>query len=87
MLGIGPDKAEARFGFLLKALRFGAPPAAGASPTASTAGSPSCTKRESIRDVIAFPKAASGADPLTGAPAPVDEEQLRELGIQLRRRG
>ena len=42
---------------------------------------------ESIRDVIAFPKAASGADPLTGAPAPVDEAQLRELGIQLRRRG
>jgi aspartyl-tRNA synthetase len=39
---------------------------------------------DSIRDVIAFPKAASGADPLTGAPAPVDEIQLRELGLALR---
>ena len=37
---------------------------------------------ESIRDVIAFPKAASGGDPLTGAPAPVDERQLRELGLR-----
>ena len=45
-------------------------------------------RADSIRDVIAFPKAASGADPLTGAPAPVDEAQLRELGLALRgRRG
>jgi aspartyl-tRNA synthetase len=41
-------------------------------------------RSESIRDVIAFPKSASGADPLTGAPAPVDDRQLRELGIGLR---
>jgi aspartyl-tRNA synthetase len=42
---------------------------------------------ESIRDVIAFPKTASGTDPLTGAPAPVDERQLRELGISVRSGG
>jgi aspartyl-tRNA synthetase len=86
VLGIGSQEAEARFGFLLEALRFGAPPLGGIAYgidrwVAELHGT------ESIREVIAFPKAASGGDPLTGAPAPVDEAQLRELGIQLRRRG
>jgi aspartyl-tRNA synthetase len=85
VLGIDSEEAEARFGFLLEALRYGAPPHGGIAYgldrwVAELHGT------ESIRDVIAFPKAASGADPLTGAPAPVDEAQLRELGIQLRRR-
>jgi aspartyl-tRNA synthetase len=81
LLGIGPDDAQARFGFLLDALRYGAPPHGGIAMgidriVAALAG------RETIRDVIAFPKAASGVDPLTGAPAPVDPAQLRELGLR-----
>ena len=82
-IGIDEQEAEERFGFLLDALRYGAPPHGGIAYgldriVALVHGS------DSIRDVIAFPKTASGADPLTGAPAPVDERQLRELGISIR---
>ena len=82
-LGIDAAEAEARFGFLLEALRYGAPPHGGIAY-----GLDRIVQRlsgaDSIRDVIAFPKTASGADALTGAPAPVDEAQLREVGLQLR---
>jgi aspartyl-tRNA synthetase len=83
LTGIGPEEAQARFGFLLEGLKYGAPPHGGIAMgidriTALIAG------RDNIREVIAFPKATSGADPLTGAPAPVDDVQLRELGLRLR---
>ena len=82
LLGIGPEDAQARFGFLLDAFRFGAPPHAGFAfgtdrLAAVLAG------EENIREVIAFPKTQSGADPLTNAPTPVDETQLRELGLRV----
>jgi aspartyl-tRNA synthetase len=86
VLGMDAEMAEARFGFLLEALRFGAPPHGGIAY-----GIDRITQRlagaDTIRDVIAFPKTASGFDLLTGAPAPVDETQLRELGIALRKLG
>jgi aspartyl-tRNA synthetase len=84
-IGIGADEAKERFGFLLEALRYGAPPHGGIAY-----GLDRIVQRlvgaDSIRDVIAFPKTASGADPLTGAPAPVGDAQLRELGLEPRRR-
>jgi aspartyl-tRNA synthetase len=80
LLGIEPEEAQARFGFLLDAFRYGAPPHAGFAfgidrLAALLAG------EENIREVIAFPKTQSGADPLTNAPAPIDAAHLRELGI------
>jgi aspartyl-tRNA synthetase len=82
-LGFRPEEAEARFGFLLEAFRYGVPPhggiAFGLDRTAMVLAG-----ETNIREVIAFPKTQSGADLLTGAPAEVDEGQLRELGLRLR---
>jgi aspartyl-tRNA synthetase len=81
-LGISEAEADARFGFLLDALRYGAPPHGGIALGIDRIVA-IIAARDSIRDVIAFPKTASGSDPLTGAPSSVDERQLRELGLRL----
>ncbi|HEX7292918.1 MAG TPA: aspartate--tRNA ligase [Solirubrobacterales bacterium] len=85
-LGIDAEQAEARFGFLLEALRYGAPPHGGIAYGVDRIVQRLCGA-ETIRDTIAFPKTASGYDLLTGAPAPVEESQLRELGIAAHRPG
>ena len=80
-MGIPEEEQEAKFGFLLEALRLGAPPHGGFAMgidrfVARMAGEPD------LRQVIAFPKVASGSDPLTGGPTPMPEPVLRELGIK-----
>lgn len=84
LLGISPEQAEEKFGFLLDALKYGAPPMAGVAfgldrVVMLMSGS------NSIREVIAFPKTQSAACPLTNAPGEVDEAQLRELSIRVRK--
>jgi aspartyl-tRNA synthetase len=80
-MGLGEEEAQSKFGFLLEALAMGAPPHGGFAMgierfVAQLAGEPD------IRQVVAFPKVSSGFDPLTGAPTPMPNEILRELGIK-----
>jgi aspartyl-tRNA synthetase len=83
VMGLGHQEAQEKFGFLLEAFNYGAPPHGGIAfgwdrMCSLLAGT------ESIRDVIAFPKSGGGVDPLTGAPAPITPEQRKEAGVDAR---
>jgi aspartyl-tRNA synthetase len=83
VIGLSREEAESKFGFLLEAFTFGPPPHGGIAfgldrLAATLAGT------DAIREVMAFPKASSGGDPLTGAPTPVTEQQRKEAGIDVR---
>jgi aspartyl-tRNA synthetase len=83
VMGMGEEEQEAKFGFLLEALKMGAPPHGGFAMgidrfVARMAGEPD------LRQVVAFPKVASGSDPLTGGPTPMPDSVLKDLGIRLR---
>ena len=82
LLALSPEDQRAKFGFLLDALAMGAPPHGGIAlgidrTTMVLAGEPN------LRDVIAFPKNQAGLDPMSGAPSPITDAQLEELGLRV----
>lgn len=82
LLGITPEQAEAKFGFLLKAFEYGAPPHAGIAPGFDRLVAMLCGE-DNIREVIAFPKTQRAQDLMSGAPAEADAQALRELHLRL----
>jgi aspartyl-tRNA synthetase len=83
VIGLSEQEAVSQFGFLLEAFKYGPPPHGGIAfgwDRLITL----LARKDTIRDVIAFPKAASGLDPLTGAPTQITEAQRREAGIDVR---
>lgn len=81
-IGLDPEEAEEKFGFLLEAFGYGAPPHAGFAVGIDRLVSV-LSGESSIREVVAFPKTQTGAEPMTGAPAPLGKDQLKLLGLEL----
>ena len=83
-LGITPEEQRAKFGFLLDALAMGAPPHGGIASGIDRL-TMALLDEQYIRDTQAFPKNQAGVDPMSGAPTDVPDEQLKEVGLQLRK--
>ena len=83
LIGLEDQEAEAKFGFLLRALRLGAPPHGGIA-LGIDRWAARLLQQENIREVMAFPKTGAGSDLMLGAPSPVDQAQLDELGLALK---
>jgi aspartyl-tRNA synthetase len=83
VMGIGEAEAQEKFGFLLDAFKYGAPPHGGVAMGWDRIVA-LLSDSESIREVIAFPKSGGGFDPLTGAPAPITAAQRKEAGVDFK---